>query len=77
MAPLAEQLAEQAELASYPKCDNVSVAALRWLGTVNKPAANPGTSAPPPTHGKPEVDAAIDEINQALKRADAGLKQTT
>jgi len=74
MAPLVERLAEQAELASYPKCDNVSVAALRWLGQANKPAVNATASTPPRAPGKPEVDAAIDEINQALRRADEGLK---
>ena len=75
MAPLVEQLAEQAELASYPKCDNVSVAALRWLGPANKPAANAIAPTLPEAQGKPEVDAAIDEINQALRRADEGLKR--
>ena len=74
MAVLVEQLAEQAELASYPKCDNVSVAVLRWLGANKKPAATPVR-----THAglqaKPEVDAAIDEINQALRRAEEGLKR--
>ena len=77
MAPLVEQFAEQAELASYPKCDNVSVAALRWLGAGNKPAASAGGSAQVDTHGEPEVDAAIDEINQALRRAEEGLKHST
>ena len=77
MAPGVEQLAEQAELASYPKCDNVSVAALRWLGASNKPLLKPEISMPFPAHGKPEVDAAIDEINQALQRAEQGLKQPT
>lgn len=74
MAPLVEQLAGQAELASYPKCDNVSVAALRWLGAASKLAAK-GTASPQlDAQEKPEVDAAIDEINQALRRAEEGLK---
>jgi len=79
MAPLVEHLAEQAELASYPKCDNISVAALRWLGSANKSTTSPraAAQAPPDPHGKPEVDAAIDEINQALQRAEAGIKRLT
>ncbi len=75
MAPLVEQLAEQAELASYPKCDNVSITALRWLGSENKPVANSVIAALPGAHGKPEVDAAIDEINQALRRAEEDMKR--
>lgn len=74
MAPLVEQLAEQAELASYPKCDNVSVAALRWLGRATKRSVNEASSASAEARKKPEVDAAIDEINQALRRAEEGVK---
>lgn len=71
----AEYLAEQAELASYPKCDNVSIAALRWLGSTGKAGLGAETPAQPGSHQKPEVDAAIDEINQALQRAEQGLKR--
>ncbi len=81
LALLVEQLAEQAELASYPKCDNVSVAALRWLGSAHKARRNVRTAAKEITGAeskadeKPEVDIAIEEINQALRRAEEGLKQ--
>ncbi len=75
MAPLVEHLAEQAELASYPKCDNVSVAALRWLGAARRANEKSNVTTQPHAQGKPEVDAAIDEINQALQRAEEGLKR--
>jgi len=75
MAPLVEYLAEQAELASYPKCDNISVAALRWLGSASKRAASASVPTQAVSKGKPEVDAAIDEIDQALQRAEADIKR--
>ncbi len=75
MVPLVEHLAEQAEMASYPKCDNVSVVALRWLGTAHRAKEKSNVTTQPRAHGKPEVDAAIDEINQALQRAEEGLKR--
>lgn len=78
LASLVDTLAGQAEANSYPKCDNVSVVALRWLDEAHvapDPVMATPIAAPPST--APAVDAFIDEINRALQRADEGIKRRT
>lgn len=84
LATLVDMLAGLAEAKSYPKCDNVSVVALRWLDAVDHNTREAAVEAPkapsisePDPLGKPEVDAVIDEINRALQRADEGIKRRT
>lgn len=59
-----EKLAEDAERASYPRSDNISAVALRWLEhKVARPAGEPAQAAPQP---RDPLDAAIDEIQRAI-----------
>lgn len=81
LAALADVLAGQAETNSYPKCDNVSVVALRWLerNAHAVPHAETRQTKSPASNTQAfatqEVDAVVDEINQALQRAEEGLKR--
>lgn len=59
-----EQLAEDAERASYPRSDNISAVALRWLEhkAIQPQAPLAQAQAAP----RDPLDAAIDEIQRAL-----------
>jgi serine/threonine protein phosphatase PrpC len=59
-----EKLAEDAERASYPRSDNISAVALRWLEhKLEQPAATPVETA---RRSLDPLDAAIDEIQRAI-----------
>jgi serine/threonine protein phosphatase PrpC len=76
LSRLVDDLAGQAEANSYPKCDNVSLVALRFIENGTRAAQRV------PEHGvttqdDSAVDAVIDEINAALQRAEEGIKNLT
>lgn len=75
-----DDMAGRAELAGYPKCDNVSVIALRWHPTQAAAPAPPSTEdsevAVKEKSAQPEVDHVIDEINAALEKVNQGRKET-
>lgn len=73
LALQADQIAQQAERNSYPKSDNVSLIALRWHSADGDRAHESAPVAEP--KGDAAIDAAIDEINAALARADEGIKK--
>jgi len=67
------QLADEADVATYPHSDNISLVALRWLEgdqatTAQPPGAAAGESPASPSPARPEdpVQQAIDEIHRAM-----------
>ena len=59
-----EKLAEDAEHACYPRSDNISAVALRWLEHKQvQPAATPAQETPPSLD---PLEAAIEEIQRAI-----------
>ncbi len=60
-----EKLAEDAERASYPRSDNISAAALRWLEHQEEVVPAQTQDNAPPRQTDP-LDAAIDEIQRAI-----------
>lgn len=77
LAGAVERLAGQAERASYPRSDNISLVALRWLapgaGAAESPAA--ARPRPPATAGKDPVQKAIDAIHRAMLDYAAEMKK--
>ncbi len=64
------QLADEADLASYPHSDNISLAALRWLAPESPPTPSPEADAVPPRAPPAEpadpVQRAIADIHRAM-----------
>lgn len=77
------QLAEEAEMASYPNSDNISGVALRWLAgdktsdATDRDATAPGTPAakPPETRDKDELEQAIEDIHRAMLEYASEMKK--
>ena len=74
-----DALSNEAELASYPHSDNISVVALRWLTATNphKPrrAARPSGNAPQ-AEAKDPLQQAIDDIHRAMLDYAAEMKKS-
>jgi serine/threonine protein phosphatase PrpC len=72
-------LANEAEMASYPHSDNISLVALRWLSASRRPKRGPD---PRPCAPRPEakpsdpVQQAIDDIHRAMLEYAAEIKKT-
>ncbi|QKT03315.1 serine/threonine-protein phosphatase [Ectothiorhodospiraceae bacterium 2226] len=67
-----DRMAEQAEQHAYPRCDNISALALRWQGAAPSRRTD--------RHGKPtpdprELDGAIEEIENAIRRYAREMKK--
>lgn len=64
------RLADEAERASYPRCDNISVVALRWHGLDRKdtptPASSRGKHGPQRPQPADPVQQAIEDIHRAM-----------
>jgi len=61
-------LTDEAELASYPHCDNISLVCLRWLSAGRPQPGNvpgPAPSTAPAREGD-ELQQAIDDIHRAM-----------
>lgn len=77
IARAVDTICHQAEMDSYPKSDNVSAVALRWIDEqashqVPRPATGKAEK-PAPVYKSPELtqaDEVVDEITAALKRAE-------
>ncbi len=76
LAKLADLIAGQAESNSYPKSDNVSLLALRWISR-NRAADSTDAPAPAVAAQDPVVSGVINEIDEALARAEKDLKRIT
>jgi serine/threonine protein phosphatase PrpC len=65
-----ENLISDAEEASYPKADNISVVGLRWLSTMEKKKPAPKKQDPIKQTGKDieEVNRELDDIVKKLKQ---------
>ncbi len=69
-------LTERAETLSYPRSDNISVLGMRWISN-DSPATLPVEEAAVTATPLPEqqsVNAAIDEIDEALKKVNLDIK---
>jgi serine/threonine protein phosphatase PrpC len=75
LAALADQIAGKAETKTYPKSDNISLVAMRWISQESS-SRNAEASAPA-SAADPMIDNVINEIDEALARAELGLKQIT
>jgi serine/threonine protein phosphatase PrpC len=76
LAVLADQIAGKAESNSYPKSDNVSLVTMRWISASDN-ARESEAAAPTAATADPLVDNVINEIDEALARAEQGLKHIT
>jgi serine/threonine protein phosphatase PrpC len=74
-----DALSNEAEMASYPHSDNISVIALRWLSAasaqVTRPVARPMASATP-ADAKDRLQKAIDDIHRAMLEYAAEMKKS-
>ncbi|HHH44130.1 MAG TPA: serine/threonine-protein phosphatase [Gammaproteobacteria bacterium] len=61
----ANLLTDEAELASYPRSDNISLVCLRWLSGGQAPSAQ-SAATPPPASKPPPADEEQDELQQAI-----------
>jgi serine/threonine protein phosphatase PrpC len=75
-------MSQKAEMSGYPKSDNISVIAMRWISndpkdegkkSIEKIANRVDKNQIDPDHAR--VADAIDEINQALEKVEQGLKE--
>jgi serine/threonine protein phosphatase PrpC len=68
-------LAGRAESRSYPKSDNISIMAMRWISNETQ-AQHPGTEQPgiEPLPEQQQVIEAIDEIDEAIKKVNLDIK---
>ena len=77
------QLAEEAEMASYPNSDNISGVALRWLaadkttGATDRDATAPEAPAAKPQEpqDKDELEQAIEDIHRAMLEYASEMKK--
>ena len=73
-----DTLSNEAEMASYPHSDNISVVALRWLsaGSPRRPRAQPRPADPPHrARDKDSLQQAIDDIHRAMLDYAAEMKK--
>lgn len=76
LATLSDQIAGKAESNSYPKSDNVSLIAMRWI-SMNAAADTADASPHVPGPVDPVISGVINEIDEALARAEQDLKRIT
>lgn len=71
-----EIMAEQAESASYPRSDNISILAMRWISNERPHKVRLQEQEEEPVVEKQDdgVDQAIDEINEAIKKVNTDIK---
>ena len=74
------QLTDQAEMASYPHSDNISLVGLRWLSAddPHKPRPKPRSKRPvnnEPPDEKDPIQQAIDDIHRAMLEYAAEMKK--
>jgi len=73
-------LTDEAELASYPRCDNISLVCLRWL-SAGKPQASKIADSPAPdtkpvaADDQDPLQQAIDDIHRAMLDYAAEMKK--
>lgn len=67
-------MAEQAESASYPKSDNISILTMRWISNERSQKQAQDCETANAGKGDSEVNEAIDEINEALKKVVTDIK---
>jgi len=74
-----DALSNEAELASYPHSDNISVVALRWLSASNPQTTKARTTTADPgprTQNKDSLQQAIDDIHRAMLDYAAEMKKS-
>ncbi|MFQ5642511.1 MAG: PP2C family protein-serine/threonine phosphatase [Thiogranum sp.] len=77
----ANLLTDEAELASYPRSDNISLVCLHWLSAGESPAAETVTAQAPVREAAPagedrdELQQAIDDIHRAMLDYAAEMKK--
>ncbi|QKQ25700.1 PP2C family protein-serine/threonine phosphatase [Candidatus Reidiella endopervernicosa] len=64
----ADQLADQAELSSYPHSDNISLIAFRYLTNNSAEESEKPIVKPTPSQQGGSLDQALDEIERALDK---------
>jgi serine/threonine protein phosphatase PrpC len=74
-----DRMAEQAEQASYPSSDNISVIALRWRSAKKadkggRPVRQRPREPRPPVEDKDKLQSAIDRIEQAIEEYRGEMK---
>lgn len=80
LADATEKMASCAEIAAYPASDNVSIAALRWLGNAapREPVPRQGEGAaqtPSESGAKDRLSSAIEEITRAIEQYEKEMKR--
>jgi serine/threonine protein phosphatase PrpC len=60
------QLSDEADVATYPHSDNITLVGLRWLAASSYPA-EPEAAAEPSVPASPAIPASVDPLEQAIE----------